>query len=261
MWDIEKIGIYNMSMNIQQDSLFKSGYPIKYISAWDNLFKRDRYSGVLNFYDGNPKYIVNVEIFSEDRENLQEDQILIITGEHHNDKDILEYIENRKEKIISLCKKTGQTSFALDLERMKILENSDFYLFLPINGLNTFFIFENIPFQFFCIVNPTRNIKNSDFLSWLVSYIYSTVTCLTPRNKIEDFAKQFMQGISSLCVTKGNKKAINISTNLSILNCDLNDVGEDLLPVPGKTDRFEQLVEKSLTQMAQKGDKKKGKKK
>lgn len=251
-----------MPITIYEDSLFKNEYPIKYLVGYDQMFNRDRFNGCLNFYDGNPQYIVNVEVVEEDKTKLREEDIMIITGEYHNASDIAKKIDENKDTIFEFCKTINKTKFCLDLEKMKVVEIEDFNSFLPTRGLNTLFMFENVHNQYYCLVNPARSIKNIDFYSWLVSYIYSTVVCLTPNSKIDEYSKQFLQAISILFATKGNKKAVHIAESKSVLNCSLGDINEKLLPIPGnKTERFEALVEKSLEQMKRVKDKKKEKNK
>lgn len=251
-----------MPITIYEDSLFKEGNPIKYLTGYEQLFDRNRFSGCMNFYDGNPQYIVNVELVEYDKTKLREEDIMIITGEYHNASDIVKKIDEKKDIIFEFCKTINEIKFCLDLEKMKIIEVEDFNVFLPIHGLNTLFMFENIHNQYYCIVNPTKNIKDRDFYSWLVSYVYSTVVCLTPNSKVDDYSKQFLQAISLLCATKGNQKAVHITQSKSVLNCNLGDIDEKLLPIPGnKTDKFEALVEKSLEQMKRAKEKKEKKNK
>lgn len=244
-----------MPITIKADSLFKQGYSLKYLTGWDNNFKKDKYTGVLSFYNGLPQYVVDVELVA-DRNKLTEEDIIITIGNLHNSPTIEDLITKKKDLIYELCKSTIEGEFLLDLDAMKVIQPSDFIGNFPIHGLNTLFMFENIPYKFFCLVNPSKNIKDSEFFSWFVSYIYSMYICLTPRDKIEDYPKKFLQAISGLACSKG--KVLKITNRATVLNCELSDIGELLLPIPGnKTKRFEQLVESSLEQMAKKGHKKK----
>jgi hypothetical protein len=237
-------------IKVLEDSLFKFGNAIKYISPWDSMFKKDKYNGCLNFYNGNPSYIVCVEILKKKRDNLQQEDIIIVLGEHHNGKNVKDLIRENETHIFEFCKATTQNKFALDLEKLKTVEKEDFNSFIPSYGLNTLFMFENIPDTYYCLVNPTGSLPNTEFYSWLLSYIYSSVVCLTPKGKIEEFSKKYMQALSILCFTRGNLQAVRISKSASALNCELTDIGEVLLPIPGdNTNRLETLAVKSLEQM------------
>lgn len=242
-----------MPITIRKDSLFKSGYSIKYITGWDNRFKKDGYSGALFFYYGIPQYIVDVELIA-DRNKLKEEDIIITIGDH-NDPNTEDSIIKNTDTIYEVCKSSIYSGFVLDLDNMKVLEPSDFSLKFPIKGLNTLFVFENLPRQIYCLVNPSKNVKDSDFYTWLVSYIYSYNICLEVKDKIEAYPKKFLQAISGFASTGGI--TAKISSSPTILDCGLSDVGELLLPVPGNnTKRFESLIEASLSQMLKKSHKK-----
>lgn len=246
-----------MPITIRKDSLFKAGYSLKYITGWDNNFKRDKYTGLLSFYNSSPKYIVDIEILSNEGK-LKEEDIIVTIGDSHNPLDTEEKISDNKDVIYEACKNSISNEFLFDLETLKVVEPKDFTGNFPTYGLNTLFMFENVPGKIFCLVNPAKNVSDSDFFAWFVSYIYSCYICLTPNSKIEDYPKKFLQAISSLACSQG--KSINISNKATVLNCELNDVGELLLPIPGNnTKRFEHLVEAALEQKFNKS--KKGKKK
>jgi hypothetical protein len=250
-----------MPIKVDKDksSFFKNWYSIKYITGWDNSFKREYYTGLLNFYDGDPLYIVDVSFVSDasrhclfvDKTDLQEEDIIITVGDLHNASNLDDFIIKNTNVIYEICKSTTLLGFALDLQKMKIIDNSDFNMPFPRYGLTTLFRFDNIPnAPYYCLVNPTNNINNREFFSWFTSYVYSTFVCLTPRNKVENYAKQFMQAISTLYSTKGDRKAVSVSNKNSVLECGYNDLGEYLLPVPGnKTERFEALIMKAAEQM------------
>jgi len=243
-----------MPITIQKDSFFRNQYPIRYISGWGEEF--NKYKGMLLFYPGNPKYVVDVQVLA-DKDKLEEEDIIIILGENHNATDIEKIIKDKVSLIYEMCKSKVEMEFVLALDRMKIITREDFTSSLPVGGINTFFIFDDKP-QFFCLVNNTRNISDGDFYSWLLSYIYSKAICLTPRGKIEDFAKFFMQSLATLSATRGDRKSMHVSKNRTVLNCPLGDCAELLLEIPGNnTKRFEQLVEKSLEQIRNKKEKSK----
>lgn len=245
-----------MPINIQNDSLFKVGYSLKYITVWDNLFKRNKYSGALFFYGGHPFYIVDVQI-QADRDKLEEEDILI-TVSSHNSSDIDKKIKEKTNSIYELCKSSIIGGFVLDIENMKVLEPEDFIYSSPVKGLHTLFMFENIKDSIYSISNPTQGVNDIEFYTWLISYIYSYTVCLSSRNEPDDYSKKFLQAISTLSYFKGS--SVYIHDRSSIIDCELSDLGEKLLPIPGEnTKRFEQLVEKSLNQMNKSHKKEKNK--
>lgn len=237
-----------MPIIIRNDTFFKFGYGFKYITGWDRLFRRESFSGNLKFYDGNPTCIVDVEI-NADRNRLKEEDIIITVGEH-NLSNIELMIKDKTNLIYEMCKSSITMAFTLDLVEMKVITSGDFKELFPKRGLHTFFVFENVPNKIFCFMNPARDIKDSEFLCWFISYIYSGYICLTPNNKIEDYALKFLQAISGYA-SSGGKKTV-ITNNVSILKaCAINDMGELLLPIPGnRTGRLEHLFESSIEQMS-----------
>lgn len=242
-----------MAINISRDSLFKHGYGIKYITGWDNSFKREYYTGKLMFYPGNPLYIVDVQILA-DRDKLTEEDIIITIGESHNASDLDGAINKNSSTIYEICKSSVSMGFVLDLDKMKVVESSDFNIAYPKYGLHTLFMFENIRDQIFCLVNPSKNINDGEFYTWFISYIYSHYVCLTPRNKIENYAKKFLQAVTNLAHSGGT--TVKLTDKATVLDCGLNDIGELLLPIPGNvTKRFEHLIESSIEQMAKAGKK------
>jgi hypothetical protein len=238
-----------MPINVVKDSLFKLGYNIKYLTGWDNLFKPDKYSGGLRFYNGSPLSIVDVKMFA-DTDKLTYEDITVTYGEIHNHKDIEKTVRENEVLIYEMCKSSPVMEFVLDLANKKVIEVSDFKEFLPRFGLNTFFIFENVvPGAYYCLVNSTVNIKDGEFYAWFISYVYSNIICLTPRVKPNNYAKKFLQAISLLASSGGNRNSVRISDKPAVLDCGLSDCGEYLYPIPGEnTKRYEELALKSIEQ-------------
>lgn len=237
-----------MPLTVNKDSFFKKGYNIRYITSSHSEFRPMNYSGKLLFYNGNPLYIVNVSV--PDIKNLEEDDIIITKGEDHNHSSIDIKIMENTSTIYELCKPLRGKDFVLDLKEIKVVERKDFNSYMPVFGLNTFFVFENIfSDEFYCLMNPAKNINNADVYCWFLSYVYSTMICLTPRKEVTEYSKKFLQALSGIAVMRGNKKLVRISKHKSLMYSPLNDVGEFLFPVPGDTTRFEELTLKALAQM------------
>jgi hypothetical protein len=238
----------NMPLIVNKDSFFKRGYSIRYLTSLHSEFRPINYSGTLLFYRGNPLYIVDVDV--SDFNKLEEEDITITKGDQHNHSGIDDFITKNTSTIYELCKPLKGKSFALDLKEMKVVERKDFTGSMPVYGLNTFFVFENITNnEFYSLMNPAKNINDAEVYCCFLAYIYSTTICLTPRKEPADYAKKFLQALSGVSILKGNKKLVRISTHRSLLDSPLNDVGEYLFKVPGDTTRFEELTLKSLEQM------------
>jgi hypothetical protein len=244
-----------MPLTINKDSFFKKGYSIRYMTSLHPEFRPINYSGALLFYHGNPLYIVDVNV--PDTKNLEESDIVITKGDQHNHSGIDDFIIKNTDTIYELCKPLKGKDFVLNLQDMKIVERQDFRSHMPVYGLNTFFVFENIiGNEFYSLMNPAKNINDADVYCWFLAYIYSTMICLTPRKEVTDYAKKFLQALSGVAILRGNKKLVRVSKHKSLLDSPLNDVGEFLFPVPGDTTRFEELTLKSLEQMKNKKEKK-----
>lgn len=242
-----------MTITVNRESLFRSSFSIKYITSWDNNFDPNHYTGFLSFYRGDPLYLLDIFIDCSDKTKLKEEDIVVTLGEYHNASNIEDMIHKNTNLIYEVCKSSPRNKFVLDLAKMKMLEPDDFNDMLPTHGLHTFFVFENLHNRIFCLVNPTKDVNSKQIFSWLVSYIYSSVVCLAPRNKIENYAKQFMQAISTLSASKGKIKSVYVATNDSVLNSGMSNMGEYVIPVPGdKTERFEKLVTQAMEQMTKK---------
>ena len=244
-----------MPLTVNKDSFFKKGYSIRYMTSMHSEFKPINYSGKLLFYTGNPLYIVDVNV--PNIKNLEEDDILITKGDQHNHSNIDDTIMKNTDTIYELCKPLKGIEFVLDLKEMKVVQRKNFTSHMPIYGLNTFFVFENIfNHEFYSLMNPAKNINDGDVYCWFLAYIYSTMICLTPRKEITNYSKKFLQALSGISVTQGKKNLVRISKHKSLLDSPLNDVGEFLFSVPGDTTRFEELTLKAFEQMRNKKEKK-----
>jgi hypothetical protein len=243
-----------MPVTIIEDSFFKQGYEIKYVTPYDNIFKTNTQQ--LKFYPGTSLYTVNVDISASS--DLQEEDITVTYGKYHNANDIIKKIRDNEKTIYEMCKSSRLIEFVLDLSTMKVVEREDFIGFLPRFGLNTFFIFDDIGFsKFYCLVNATPDIKDGEYYSWFISYIYSNAVCVIPNKVITNYSKMFFQALSLLASNSGNKNNIKLVKNKSILNCTLSDCGYELLEVPSEnTTRFEKLVLSSMNQMTKHKSKK-----
>jgi hypothetical protein len=244
--------------DLKRDSLFTPMYGIRYVTSVSDRFEPYSYSGNLKFYSGNPLYIVNVALWAE-RKNLREEDIEIQLGTLHISGIIEKEIEKKKDLIYELCKSYYRPYFVLDVERMNVIEEEDFTETLPTRGINTLFRFSNIKSEaFFMLVNPTREVADLDFMAWLKAYVYSGLVCLSPLCKPDKIAIQFVQALSHLCATGGNKETIYVSNQNLVLNSPVNDMGDFDIEIPGgKSERFKVLATKSLEQMNSKKEKKK----
>lgn len=238
-------------IKIESDTLFKAGYRIRYVIGWDDVFKQHK--GILRFYNKTPLFVVNVDL-NKESDKLSEEDIVITLGDH-NAKDVEEVIKKKHNAIYEMCKLSPNPSFVLDLIAMKSVEIDDFDTYIPRYGLSTMFIFERNPATYHCLMNPAKNVKDGEFYAWLISYIYSNICCLAPRGKVNDYAKKFLQAVSLISTNSGNKN-IKISTKPAILGCGLEDNGDFLPVIPGKTDRFEKLITSAMEQMANHNEKK-----
>lgn len=243
--------------DIKRDDLFSPMHGIRYITSMDDKFEANRFPGVLRFYSGNPLYIVSVALWAE-RKNLKEDDIEIQLGTLHTTSLIEEEINKKKDLIYEMCKSYYRPYFILDVEKMKVVEDEDFSEVLPVRGINTLFRFSNIRNEaYFMLVNSSKSVNNLDYFAWLKAYVYSGMVCLSPMFRCDNIAHQFMQAISHLCATGGNKTNMYVSNHNIILNSPMNDRGEFDIEIPGhKIDRFKQLATKSLEQIKYRKEKK-----
>jgi hypothetical protein len=233
--------------NIADVNFFDNLNNIKYVTSWDGLWNN---AGLeLRFYKGDPKYIVDVTIFA-DKDRLVDTDIQIAINRNHNAADIKEVIESKQKEILELCRDDWRMSFVLDLKKMKILDILDFTEFLPTSGLNSLFILKgrNNDNGFYrCLVNAAHNdtFSNDEFISWFITYIYSSCVCLTPMNNPDDYAKQILQFLSA----KSAGFPVKIITNPSILHCTSGDMRQLTIEVPGKLTRFNELLKSSLEEL------------
>ncbi len=246
--------------DIKHESLYTSAYTgIKYINMLNYKFNPDQYSGRLLFYPGNPLYLVCVTIWADKRENLTEADIEVQCGDLHCSSLIREDIIAKKDLIYEMCKTYFRPYFVLDLEKLHIIEDRDFTSLLPSRGVNTLFMFENyakgLPYNM--LVNSTKSASNTDIMAWFNSYIYAGNFCLANLTQPEPIAIQFLQAITSLSLSKGDKRNIYVSSNNLVLDAPMNNNGDFDIEIPGnKTSRFMQLVEKSVEQKMNKKGKK-----
>ncbi len=233
-------------LTVKRDAFSKVCFQIRYLTIWDQVFDPFYGSGSLLFYSGNPEYIVNVDLYGTgDKVKLEE---IEITLSAHNPKNMEDYIGRREQDIYQKCQESSKMSFALDLESMKIIERDDFIHNLPIRGPHTFFIFSFLENGImYCLYNAIADINSDDVYAWLLGYIYSCASCLTPvkLNSSLMFGKQFMQAISALHAFKGDKSKIHISTHPSIFTPTMGDIGTVHIDTIGKVDRLKELVEKA----------------
>ncbi len=242
-----------MSLTMDYNANFFANYEgIRYLTGWHDEFKPNRFSGRLFFYPGFVKKIVNV-YHTGIKKDLKEEEVHIMVGRHNSDT-IQEDVERNKDTIYEMCRTPNSPrDFVLNLSTMKVVTREDFTELLPSRGLNTLFVFENIRNNnFYCVVNPLVDIAKGppvpdiEFYTWLVSYVYSQMCCLSTDKKDNIYGKQFMQAISSLACGVAKKGSIFISKNSSVLNCEMSDIGERDVTPPGKsTDRFTDLVAKA----------------
>lgn len=238
-----------MLLSIDSNNFFKAISDLRYVYIYDPKFNKE-FLDTLLFYPGDPRFIVDVSIFT-DKKELKPEDVLITYGVLHNHKDIISIINQKHQEIYELCKSVQEEGFILDLNKMHIIKGKDFTEILPTYGLNSLFTVNyNIELhnKFYCLVN-TGNSKDSEVLCWFLSYIYSKESCLSPLNKYTNESKQFLYHISKLFYNKVNPDIeVTIPTAPHIVNCGLGDFGRVYLEVPGKISRLNILMEKSLAE-------------
>lgn len=234
--------------NIRRERL-SLGHGIRYLNILDNIFNPNRNPGRMLFYPEDPQYVVSIVIM-EDRNKMKEEDIDIICGDLHTNRLVEEEITKQKDIIFEICKTYPSAYFILDIKNLRVVEPEDFTENLPVKGLNTIFRFDGNTFtnyvDYFCLVNTTGGATEKDLLSWMISYIYSGTVCVTPVYKPSKTAIQFFQAIVSLAVFGGKK--IYASSSEIVLNAHMNDIGAFDVEIPGKTDRFNVLLERSKLQ-------------
>lgn len=212
---------------------------LRYITGWDNAFQPAHDTGELLFYSGNPKLIVQI--------NSRNNQIIIHVGKHNDAEKVKQIVADNEHKIYNLCQNTTYVTnvFCLDLEKMVVMNRNVFTERLPVRGLNTFFVFSAVKDEnVYCLFNATPSFKDTEFMAWYLSYIYSLICCTYPKENVTDEGKVFLQMLSSMVVYKGDENNILYTSNKSILNCGLGSTGWSSFLAPGKTDRLNFLSTK-----------------
>lgn len=246
-----------MTIAVTTDSFSKNFFSIRYLTPWDSLFQPYSYSGVLKFYPENPAYLVDVSMYS-DKDRLEETDIVVSIGtEHNREAEIKRLVEEKNDLIYEICKSSPEMQFTLDLNKMQVLERKHFTENLPVWGIHTFFIFSKINYDItYCIANYGKSFPDSHFYAWLLSYVYSAATCLAPQSEITDYSKQFLQALSCLASTHGNRKSMYIATSKAILTAPLLDTNNWMYDLPASAKRFEHLVEKAKNQVSKRKENK-----
>lgn len=242
-------------LNINKQSFYNLELGIKYVTIFSRILYPSSRPGQMEFYNGSCRYVVYVKINPEKKRNLVPEDVEILYGDHNAD-DIVEVIKEKQQAIMGLCKIFYKSWFALDLEKMRVLERENFNCKLPSFKLDTPFILSGINSEkVFILRNTAINFSDADIFVWLLSYIYSTLVCVIPISDQTKEGKQFMQVMAQL-ETLNDPTRVNIVENVSVLSPDLGNNGEISIEPPGDTERFAQLVERSKKEF----DNKKGKK-
>lgn len=246
-----------MGIEITEGKFFGRDATIKYTVGWDDVFTK--YSGFpIRFYNGNPQYIVNVSIYC-DRDKMRPEDIEVLYSPLHNAPNVQDIIRKNENKIYDVAKESIQMEFALDLTTMKPIKYADFIYPYPSAGLNSFFIFHGAGDGYYrSLVNASKSLyTDNEFLTWFMGYIAATRYSLVPFERTESYSRQLLQVIA--CLKYKIQPAI--SNDPSLLNCATGDTGILKHLIPGKVDRLDDLIRRSIEQRAKKQRKEKLKRK